>query len=98
MQNLTAVVQSNGQKTNQELTTEQKIKDLQDQLKAEKAKAKAKPFEPFSTPAEYKGNAMLMLSPYPGANQFSGQFSFGKNKAKLIVALFADIKKFAESK
>ncbi|MBS3060051.1 MAG: hypothetical protein J4432_00910 [DPANN group archaeon] len=42
---------------------------------------------------EFKGNKIIKLKrddqdPYP--------FSFGKNKAKLIVENFEDIKKFAE--
>jgi hypothetical protein len=43
---------------------------------------------------EFKGNKMIKLIGDGEASKWP--FSFGKNKAKLIVANFEEIKKFAE--
>lgn len=40
---------------------------------------------------EFKGNKIISLNPASGYG-----FSFGKNKAKLIVKFYDEIKKFAE--
>ena len=42
---------------------------------------------------EFKGNKLIVLKKTPDDNF---PFKFGKGKAKLIVAHFEDIKKFAE--
>ncbi len=44
---------------------------------------------------EFKGNKMLILTG-DGENESKWPFQFGKTKAKLIVANFEEIKKFAE--
>jgi len=43
--------------------------------------------------SEYKGNKLIVLK---RVDDDKYPFSFGKNKAKLIVENFEDIKKFAE--
>ncbi len=44
---------------------------------------------------EYKGNKLIILK-REGEQDGRFPFSFGKNKAKLIVENFEEIKKFAE--
>lgn len=99
-----STVKSNGHSTQDispVLSIQEQIKALQAQMKQAKAAAKVTPFNPLAvTGREYKGNAMLLLKPNPDADEkskFAGCMQFGKSKAKLIVALFADIKAFAES-
>ncbi len=45
---------------------------------------------------EYKGNKLIILKKEGEADGGRFPFSFGKNKAKLIVENFEEIKKFAE--
>lgn len=55
-----------------------------------------KPAVPFSTNEPFKNNAMIQL--HNGDSVKQVRLSFGRTKAKLIVALYAEIKAFAEGK
>jgi hypothetical protein len=67
---------------------EMKNQNMKNQNGAEQNGAKQNVPEVF----EYKGQPVLCLNP---TDRFT--FSFGKAKAKMIVANFEQIKKFAES-
>ena len=89
----------NGQKSSQAIlpviSIEEQIKALQEQKKLLKAQAKTPVFKPSVEFAEYQGKPMLRLRRHDGFERFP--FQIGLNKAKLIVALYSEIKKFAES-
>lgn len=59
------------------------------------SKAPRHEFKPVSERSEFKGNRMITLKPYTESkSHFEGMFSIGLSKARLIVALIDDIRKF----
>lgn len=70
------------------------IKSLQEKKKA--LKSQPKEFKPSAVVSEFKGHKTLELSPRPGATVYDGKFSFGASKARLILALIPEIKKFLD--
>lgn len=86
---LKAVIEGNKQ-AEREITKQ--IKEL---VKPPKEQRELKP---VVTVGSYKGREVLELSPWENASMFEGKMSFGKTKARLIVACIDHIRKFAESK